>query len=295
MAPAVTVVVPTHDRPAPLMRCLAALSALASPAGGFEVVVVDDGGMRSPGELVERLAARVPARLVTQPQSGPAVARNTGAAHARAARVAFTDDDCAPAPDWLVRLAARLDERPEAVVGGRTVNALADNPWSEASQLVVDALYRHYNAPADAARFFTTSNLALGAATLEAVGGFDPSFPLAAGEDRDFSDRCLRAGHPLLYDPGARVLHAHHLTLRTLWRQHRNYGRGTSVFHRALLGRGLTRAAPEPGLHATLARLALAAGLRRPAVAVGVVLTQLAYAAGFVSAELAARLRAERQ
>jgi GT2 family glycosyltransferase len=294
MTPAVTVVVPTHDRPGPLARCLAALAALTPPAGGFDVVVVDDGGKRSPHDLVDAVEARVPTRLVTQPQSGPAVARNTGAAHARAPRVAFTDDDCAPAADWLVRLAARLDERPDAVVGGHTVNALSDNPWSEASQLVVDALYEHYNARPGDARFFTTSNLALSVATLEALDGFDPSFPLAAGEDRDFSDRCVRAGHPLLYDAGARVFHAHHLTPRALWRQHRNYGRGTSVFHRALRGRDLPRAAPEPRLHLTLARMGLRAGLRRPAVGAGVALTQAAYVAGFVSGELAARRCAQR-
>ena len=45
--------------------------------------------------------------------------------------------------------------------GGRTVNALPDNPYASASQALIDYLYVYYNEGAAGEPLFTTSNLAL--------------------------------------------------------------------------------------------------------------------------------------
>ncbi|HEX5367766.1 MAG TPA: glycosyltransferase, partial [Acidimicrobiales bacterium] len=47
--PAVSVVVPTRDRPGPLAACLAALEAQTAPS--YEVVVVDDGSLDPAAKL----------------------------------------------------------------------------------------------------------------------------------------------------------------------------------------------------------------------------------------------------
>jgi hypothetical protein len=60
--------------------------------------------------------------------------------------LAFTDDDCRPAADWLQALAQRFATAPDHAVGGRTVNALTNNPYTTASQLIVDFVYAYYNA-----------------------------------------------------------------------------------------------------------------------------------------------------
>ena len=49
------------------------------------------------------------------------------------------------------------------MIGGRTVNALPGNPYSTASQLLIDYLYSYYNADSGQARFFTSNNLAVAA------------------------------------------------------------------------------------------------------------------------------------
>ncbi len=288
-SPSFSIVVPTYSRPRELAACLEALAGLSDDRGRFEVIVVDDGSACPPRPEVDAVSDRLEIILLSQRNAGPAAARNAGAARAQGEWVAFTDDDCAPAPDWLERLAARFAASPDRVVGGRTVNSLPDNPYSTASQLVIEAIYAHYNAEVDRARFFTTNNVALPTAAFASLGGFDTTFPLAAGEDREFSDRCERAGIGMTYAPEAVVLHAHDLTLRALWRQHFNYGRGTSFFHRARARRGEGRVAAEPNLHAELLRAPLRQPSRRVRLEALVLLTQAAYAAGFAAEELRAR------
>ena len=174
--------------------------------------------------------------LLGQPHAGPAAARNTGAVRAKGQFLAFTDDDCIPASDWLRALARRFTTAPDHAVGGRTLNALTNNPYATASQLIVDFVYAYYNADPSRARFFASNNLALPADGFHALGGFDATF--RTSEDRDLCDRWLHHGYCMTYAPEVIVSHAHVLTLRTFWQQHFNYGRGAFRYHRARARRG---------------------------------------------------------
>jgi GT2 family glycosyltransferase len=226
--PTFSIIVPTHGRDAALRRCLEALAALDYPPERYEVIVVYDGGR--PSSLPEADGRRV--RFLTQPKRGPAAARNLGASQAGGSYLAFTDDDCVPAADWLLWLAAVLERFPTGMAGGRVVNALPGNRYAAAGQLMVDYLYERFNNDPLKARFFTANNMAVRRDLFLALGGFDGRFPLAAGEDRDFCGRWLEAGHPMVYEPAAVVRHAHPLTLARFWQQQVNYGRGAYHFRR---------------------------------------------------------------
>ena len=92
--PAISVVVPTRDRPAALGACLAALDGQTFDEP-LEVVVVDDGS--DAADWIAGIVARHPnARLVRQRGAGPAAARNAGARQAGGETLCFTDDDCVP-------------------------------------------------------------------------------------------------------------------------------------------------------------------------------------------------------
>lgn len=258
--PTFTIVIATRDRPERLVTCLRALAELDYEPSGFEVIVVDDGSRRPPRDVIAACgdkaagngAGELPAptrldvRLLVQPHAGPAAARNRGAAEARGRYLAFTDDDCMPAIDWLRVLERHFAPAPRALIGGRTVNGIPANPYSTASQLLIDYLHRYYNADADEARFLTSSNLAVAAQTFRDLGGFDSRFPRAAAEDRELTDRARSFGHRVLYAPEAVVHHAHRLTLRTFWLQHFEYGRGACRFHRVRSPKGLRAIRPEP-------------------------------------------------
>lgn len=265
--PAATVVVPTRDRPDRLARCLVALDAQMEPA--MEVVVVDDASLDE-GAVVDAVGDRHRVRIVRSTGAGPAAARNLGAALARGDVVCFTDDDCRPGPGWV---AAMLDRfvGGAAAVAGPTRNGRTDDVWATASQLITNHL-------ADTSRrrgvaFAPTSNLAVRS---DIAGGlrFDESFPLAAGEDREWCERLAAAGHRLEWSPDAWVEHHQELSARRFWDQQVRYGRGAAHLRR------ITDGHPQgPAFHLGLARRAASEG----AAVVGLVLAaQVAAAVGVV-------------
>ena len=282
--PSFSVVVPTYARERQLADCLAALAALDYPRGLFEVLVVDDGGGLADG-AVEPFRDALDLKLIAQQHAGPAAARNTGARAARGELLAFTDDDCRPAPGWLKALAASLRTEPGSAAGGRTVNALEDNPYSAASQSLVDYLYESWNVSGPGGPlFFTSNNFALPASVFRDAGGFDESFPRAAGEDRELCDRLRARGVKLLYAPEAVVLHAHALSLTGFCRQHFNYGRAALHFRRARARRGGGPAKVEPAaFYLNLLRrpFARGEGFRALPLAALLLVSQAANAAGF--------------
>lgn len=254
-SPLVSVVVPTHNRPERLRTCLAALSAQDLPRDEYEVIVVDDGSSMPLDGIAEPFRPNVRLTLLRQQNAGPAAARNAGALRAAGALLAFTDDDCEPASDWLSVLWGLHQHHRDALLGGHTINALTGNPCAEASQLLVDYLYDYYRGGEArrsstgrmrGPRFFTSNNLAASSAIFRAIGGFDVTFPLAAGEDRELCDRWQERGYRLLYAPQARVRHAHALSVRRFWRQHVNYGRGAWHFRHARIRRGSPEVGVEP-------------------------------------------------
>jgi GT2 family glycosyltransferase len=286
--PSTSVVIPTYQRPEQLIACLDAVSRLDYPRTRLEVIVVNDGGAPPPEAELAALRERVDLTVVTQRNAGPAAARNAGAARASGEVIAFTDDDCAPEASWLRALVGRLTADPECMVGGRTVNALPGNAYATGSQLLVDYLYAYYNR--DRARFFTSNNFALAASRYRELGGFDTTFPRAAGEDRDLCDRwCLR-GYRMAYAPDAVVRHAHAMTLRAFSRQHFDYGRAAYSFHRARAARGQRPLNVEPlsfYLRMLAYPFARRAGRRAPALAALLAVSQATNAAGFFWARLA--------
>jgi glycosyltransferase involved in cell wall biosynthesis len=231
LEPVFSIIVPTFDRPLQLGACLEALAQLEYPKDRFEVIVVDDGGSCALESVVARWQDRLAIKLVVQPNRGPAVARNYGASFAKGRFLAFTDDDCEPEANWLGAMEARLGCFPSWLIGGRTPNALIHDVYAQASQMIIDAVYAHYNRTEQEARFFASNNLALGARQFREMGGFHASFRLPAAEDREFCDRWRAFGFGLVYAAEAVVRHSHRMSLGGFWGQHFRYGRGAHLYH----------------------------------------------------------------
>ncbi|MBU6435334.1 MAG: glycosyltransferase family 2 protein, partial [Nitrospirae bacterium] len=121
--PFISIVIPTYNRPEQLSVCLRACSRLDYPHDRFEVIVVDDGGVTPLDEVANQFRDLLTLKLLRQENAGPATARNRGAFEAAGEFLLFTDDDCAPAPDWLTTLAAQFSASPDCAVGGETSNA----------------------------------------------------------------------------------------------------------------------------------------------------------------------------
>ena len=185
----ISIVIPTYNRPERLEQCLESIARLDYPSNRFEVIVVDDGSRISLEPIAVKFEDCISINLIRQSNAGPASARNTGAAAAQGDYLIFTDDDCQPHPDWLKTLTQAIKDFPNTLIGGHTINALPNNLYSSASQLLIDYLYDYYNQQKEEATFFASNNFALPRKLYQQLEGFDTSFPLAAGEDREFCDR----------------------------------------------------------------------------------------------------------
>jgi len=225
-----SVIIPTYNRPDRVQECLASLLKLDYRRDRMEIIIVDDGSKTPLDEIIRPYQNQINITLIRQENSGPAKARNTGALTAKGKFLAFTDDDCTPTSDWLKELELQFNKKPDCLIGGATINALPDNIYTTASHEIINYLYSYYNSNPEESRFFTSNNFALAKELFIKIGGFDTSFSLAAGEDREFCDRWLHFGYKMIYARDVKVYHAHELSLKKFWKQQFNYGRGNFSF-----------------------------------------------------------------
>lgn len=197
----VSAIVPTCRRPALLERCLTALLAQDLCPSLYEVIVADDAACETTRRQVEAWACRARAcghrvRYVSITGThGPAAARNAGWRAAQGDILAFTDDDCVPAPGWLRAGHAAFRDG----VAGATGTVLVPLPPSPTD-------YERNAAHLQTADF-ATANCFYRRAALECIGGFDERFSLAWREDSDLHFRLMQAGAGLVAAPDAAVVH----------------------------------------------------------------------------------------
>ena len=198
-APSVSVIVPHYDDLARLDLCLAALGRQTYPADDLEIIVSDNASPCGQAAVEAAIAGR--ARLAVTASPGAGAARNGGVAFARGQILAFTDCDCQPEPDWLVKGLAALEGYD--FVGG-AMKVLVNDPASLTSAEAFERVFAFDNAAYVKRKGFTvTANLFCRRAVFEAVGGFLVGVP----EDVEWSHRARAAGYRIGYAPDAVVGH----------------------------------------------------------------------------------------
>lgn len=143
-------------------------------------------------------------------------------------------------------------------------------------------VHHYYNdASANRTQFFASNNIAVTARRFESSGGFDES--LCAAEDRDFCRTWQNLGWQFQYVPEAIVKHSHQLSLRSLLKQHFNYGRGALPYWRKAASRSGTGLKVEPLMFYTrMLAHPFSQNLPNPAlISTLIVVSQIANATGF--------------
>jgi GT2 family glycosyltransferase len=196
--PSISVVVPTVDRVVLLERTLRGLAA--QDGVSFEAIVVHDG---DPGvvALLDTWRHRLPLRALQIPERGAVTKRNAGWRAAAAPLIAFTDDDCEPAPGWLKAATAAFDAAEESVdlVQGRVE--------SHPEDAAVDGLFKRTIEVHEHYEGYPNANLVYRRRALERVGGYDDAF-WGASEDSELAFRVLESGGEVRYVDDALVWHA---------------------------------------------------------------------------------------
>lgn len=179
----VTVVVPTVDRVELLRRCLRGLAG----SGLVDVLVVHDG---DGGVLALLDELGVPGLEIRE--RGVSAKRNAGWRAVASDLVAFTDDDCEPAPGWLDALVADGSDLVAGPVGPHPEDT-ATGLWAR-------------TVTASEPGFYPGCNLLVRRSWLARVDGFDER--LHGGEDTDLAWRVREAGATHGWATDALVWHA---------------------------------------------------------------------------------------
>jgi glycosyltransferase involved in cell wall biosynthesis/peptidoglycan/xylan/chitin deacetylase (PgdA/CDA1 family)/SAM-dependent methyltransferase len=226
--PDISVIIPTHNRPASLLRLLHALQDGSFPASRFEVVVIADGCTDDTAVVVRTVPWPFSLQVLEQnPGRGAGPARNLGVSHASGDLLVFVDDDIEPLPTFLAEHHRTHAEAgvPAVAIGPalpvRTPDSNLDTieawAWWE-DQLA------SIGRPGHRFRFteIFSGDLSIPADLFRSVGGFDVSFPCR--EDFELGIRLIRAGARVLFAAGAGGLHHELRDYRRLIRRKRAEG-----------------------------------------------------------------------
>lgn len=236
--PKVSVLIATADRPALLAGLLNSLSA--SRFDEAEVLVLDQSRVAAPPPPIGR--SDMPTRILRCPARGKSAALNLGVREARAPWLAFTDDDCLVAEDWLevIDRAAR-ESRGGCALTGRVVPGAVEGEAVTAPSLRETDREATYTAPSFRDVLFG-NNMALPVDLLRKAGCFDeglgPGTAAPAAEDNDLGYRLLRAGIPIRYLPAMVVTHRSWRKAPDQVRVFGGYGVGQGTFYAKHVRRG---------------------------------------------------------
>jgi mycofactocin system glycosyltransferase len=264
------VVVPVHNDPQALDRCLSSLSATPT------VVVVDDAS--DDPVAVAEVCDRHGSRLIRRPvNGGPAAARNQAIGEVTTGLVAFVDADCRVTDGWLEQLLWMFEDpdigavaprvRPDPTVPQRGRRALEH--FTDAHSALDMGPEPSAVDPTKSVRYVPSATLVVRMAALVAVGGFDPA--LRVGEDVDLMWRLADAGWRVRYEPSSVVFHEEPSTWASMLARRFRYGTSAGP----LSARHPRRLAPVD-LRLLPAAAALASLSGRHRIAVGLVACSIA-------------------
>jgi lipopolysaccharide/colanic/teichoic acid biosynthesis glycosyltransferase/glycosyltransferase involved in cell wall biosynthesis len=209
----VTVIVPAYNAAGTLPSCLAALASQDYPCSAYEVIVVDDGSADATASIAHDAGVNV----ITQPNAGPAAARNRGAAAAQGELLLFTDADCVPVPGWISALVAPFSDPSVAGAKGAYLTRQR-GVVHRFTQLEYQERYDRM-AGRETIDFIDTYSAAYRRDVFLANSGFDSVFPTASVEDQELSFRLAEKGYRLVFAPDALVYHRHNPTMRAYVRR----------------------------------------------------------------------------
>lgn len=236
--PLVSVVVPTCNRREVLQRCVEALARQTHP--NYEVIIVDDCSTDDTPEFLRRFAADhadLNIRcLRNETHAGANPSRNRGIREAKGEFVAFEDSDCIAEADWLDRLVDGFtSDRVAAVVG-----LVKDPPPANVYELAFKGTHRLPGG--GPVKRLIGGNMCVrrellltymldedrAARVTNPDGMTDDITVSGRGDEEGLYLMLHAAGYEQLAAPDAVVLHEHHYTGRTFFKQAFRGGRAAA-------------------------------------------------------------------
>jgi len=209
--------------------------------GAWQLIIVDNGSTDQTAAVVRAFikSSGLQVTYVSEPAPGKSRGLNAALRIARGQVVAFTDDDCYPAPDFLARIWAAFDDPAIGYLGGRillydpTDFPITTNEGTTPLTFPARS-FVHVGSVQGA-------NMAFRRAVLLEIGGFDPLFGSGSrflAEDIDVVGRASSAGWKGQYRPEVVVRHDHGRKAAASGALYKNYAIGAGAYYMKFLLRG---------------------------------------------------------
>lgn len=230
-APAVSVLIPTHQRREAVRAALESLAEQTVDPSTYEVLVATDACSDGSREMIDALVVPYALRRIEPRGRGRSAAVNSALAAARGEVAIVLDDDMRVVPEFVERHRAHHPPGSRRCILG-AVPVELDAGSTRAARYVKAKFDSHLARLSDPAhlalpRSFYTGNASLRVEVLREVGGFDESFGIYGNEDVELSLRLRKAGVELGYDPEAKAFQEYGKDLRGLQRDTLAKGRTT--------------------------------------------------------------------
>jgi GT2 family glycosyltransferase len=229
-----SVVIPCLDAAEVLAGQLEALRA-QQWRGSWDVIVADNGSTDDTRTVAEKFRPVLDIRVVdASDRAGRQHACNVGA-RAGGRAVVFVDADDEVAPGYIAAMGEALAQH--AIVAARIDHVTLNDGWvvDGRSGAQTNALQNHLGF----LPFGSGGTLGVRADVFEAVGGFASDMHYA--EDIDFCWRAQLAGYDIGFVPDAVLRYRYRTRLRSMFTQHRKFGRASALLYRTYRDRGMPR------------------------------------------------------
>ena len=234
-----SLIIATRDRCQQLSRCLQSMREITSERT-WELIIADNGSVDETAAVIRKFidSTPIPTLCVFEPKSGKSNALNSAIKIARGPILAFTDDDCYPAPDFVTRVCSAFENSSIGFITGRVIlHDPTDHPMAlnefPIPQTFPPNSFLTCGAP------IIGANMAFRRKVLLDIGGFDPLFgpgsSFGAAEDLDVASRASAMGYKGKYHPDAVVRHHHGRSKSDGRRLMKSYGIGMGAYHAKLL------------------------------------------------------------
>lgn len=216
-------IIPAHNAQETIARQLEALTRQVQHPP-FEVIVVANRCSDDTVEVSRSYAGRLNIHVLEANETpSAAYARNVGARHASGEFFLFCDADDEVQPEWVGAMVEPLAAGRADFVGGAIELDCSQLPrwiyhWRYADRVRDGIFVDRQPLP-----ILMTASLGVLKSAFSSVGGFDESFPGAAGEDVRFVRSLFRVGQRLGPAPRAKVLYAPRTRFSTALAQARAY------------------------------------------------------------------------
>jgi glycosyltransferase involved in cell wall biosynthesis len=225
----ISVIVPVKNSVRTIRDLLDSLMELDYDSDMFEVILVDGDSTDGTRKIIQEY----PVILLDEEGHGLNAARNTGIKWSSGEIIAFTDGDCIVPPDWLRNMAKNFRDPNVSFVGGPVqgydgesfLSVYMDETYF---QVKPGFTWRSEATDLMLLQFPAGCNMAFRRHALEKVNFFDERIAFGF-DDLDPVEKLGSRGFRMVMDPEVVVLHQHRTSLRDIFKQHFNYGRGGAL------------------------------------------------------------------